>query len=194
MKKEYYLFLGYYMNLKIYYCTKNENLYADMEPNTSQMPLTAFAGVNTIIYVIGRNLRRNGSLPSIGFLNESLFSIGFLIRLFVITGIVLGIFFSKYIDKKNHEHFSKMKVFCIPDVKQKNDLIEQAKRITGKYIGFEISMIILALAELIILEKEIDIILFIGYIILWFGITYLGLQCRIFKRRKAIRSMREKGK
>lgn len=184
MKKEYYLYLGYYMNLKIYYCTKNENLYADMEPNTFKMPLTAFAGINTIIYVIGRNLRRNGSLPSIGFP----------IRLFVIIGIVLGIFFSKYIDKKNREHFSKMEVFCIPDVKQKNDLIKQAKRITGKYIGFEIFMIIVALAELIILEKEKDIILFIVYIIMWFGITYFGLQCRIFKRRKAIRSIREKGK
>lgn len=184
MKKEYYLYLGYYMNLKIYYCTKNENLYADMESNTFKMPLTAFAGVNIIIYVIGRNLR----------LNESLFSIGFLIRLFVITGIVLGIFFSKYIDKKNHEHFSKMEVFYISDVKQKNDLIKQAKRITGTYIGFEIFMIILGLAELFILEKEIDIILLIGYIILWFAITYLGLQCRIFKRRKAIQSIREKGK
>ena len=183
MKKEYYLYLGYYMNLKIYYCTKNENLYADMEPNTFKMPLTAFAGVSTIIYVIGRNLR----------LNESLFSIGFLIRLFVITGIVLGIFFSKYIDKKNHEHFSKMEVFYISDVKQKNDLIKQAKRITGTYIGFEIFMIILGLAELFILVKVIDIILFVGYILLWSAITYLGLQGRIFKRRKAIRSIREKG-
>ena len=78
------------------------------------MPLTVFVGVNTIIYVIGRSLR----------LNESLFSISFLIRLFVIVGIVMGIIFSKYIDKKNHGHFSKMEVFRVSDVKQKNDLIK----------------------------------------------------------------------
>ena len=53
-------------------------------------------------------------------------------------------------------------------------------------------MIILGLAELFILEKEIDILLLLGYMILWFGITYIGLQYRIFKRRKAIRSVRKR--
>lgn len=55
-KKEHYVYLGYYMNLKIFYNTKDQNIYPDVNPDASAIPVTIFAGMTCIFYAMGRCL------------------------------------------------------------------------------------------------------------------------------------------
>lgn len=41
-KKEHYVYLGYYMNLKIFYNTKDQNIYPDVNSDASAIPVTLF--------------------------------------------------------------------------------------------------------------------------------------------------------
>ena len=57
-KRPCYLYVDYYMNLRMFYCPENGNIYAaDTYQKKSSIPLSMFAFTSVMLYVIGRNLR-----------------------------------------------------------------------------------------------------------------------------------------
>ena len=112
IKRKHYLYLGYYMNLKMFYCVENKNTYAAdtyQKPSVLTLPLLTFFAV--MLYVIGRNLR----------LDEITFPVAPIIIFSIVFGTVMGAAFSLYIDKKNNEYFAAKEVFNITK-KNKKDL------------------------------------------------------------------------
>ena len=80
-KRPCYLYVGYYMNLRMFYCPENGNIYAaDTYQKKSSIPLSVFAFISVVLYVIGRNLR----------LEEITFSITPIIVVSIILGIMMG--------------------------------------------------------------------------------------------------------
>ena len=79
------------MNLRIFYCTKDRNIYADTNPKSANTSLLLFAFISIMFYVMGRKIR----------LNVIQFSLTPVICVSILIGIVLGVVFSFYTDKKN---------------------------------------------------------------------------------------------
>ena len=101
IKRKHYLYLGYYMNLKMFYCVENKNTYAAdtyQKPSVLTLPLLTFFAV--MLYVIGRNLR----------LDEITFPVAPIIIFSIVFGTVMGAAFSLYIDKKNNEYFAAKQI------------------------------------------------------------------------------------
>ena len=81
IKRKHYLYLGYYMNLKMFYCVENKNTYAAdtyQKPSVLTLPLLTFFAV--MLYVIGRNLR----------LDEITFPVAPIIIFSIVFGTVMG--------------------------------------------------------------------------------------------------------
>lgn len=181
MKRPYYLYLGYYMNLKMFYCTENGNIYAaDTYQKKSPILLSVFTFISVMFYVIGRSLR----------LDEVTFSITPIILFSIILGIILGVLFSLYTDKKNQEYFLTKDAFKLSK-EERIQLSKQARRITWLYSGFRIFLFLLALIEPFLFWEVKDIILLVGYFVIWFALAFCMLQFRIHKRRKMIRSLKK---
>lgn len=97
-KRKHYLYLGYYMNLKMFYCVEDKNTYAaDTCQKQSVLTLPLFTFFAVIFYVIGRNLR----------LDEITFPVAPVIIFSIAFGTVMGAAFSLYTDKKNNEYFAE---------------------------------------------------------------------------------------
>ena len=126
-KKSYYLYLGYYMNLRVFYCTKNGNIYAaDTNKFQSKRHTSILVFLFTMLYVIGRNLR----------IEEIPFSIIPIIYVSVVAGIILGAMFSAYVDRTNREYFARKEALKVSK-DEKKKLIKQAKKITWIYLVFQ---------------------------------------------------------
>lgn len=178
-KRTYYLYLGYYMNLNAFYCTQNGNIYvANTNRIQSKEYQLIFVFLCTMLYVIGRNLQ----------IEEIPFSIAPIIGASIVLGIILGVIFSCYIDRKNQEYFAKKEALKVSE-EQKKKLIKQAKKITWIYTGFQIFVILLAVIEPILILEVKDLIMLGLYFIMWFTVSYCILQLRIFKRWKMIRDL-----
>lgn len=180
IKRKHYLYLGYYMNLKMFYCVENKNTYAAdtyQKPSVLTLPLFTFFAV--MLYVIGRNLR----------LDEITFPVAPIIIFSIVFGTVMGAVFSLYIDKKNNEYFAAKEVFNITKKEQKG-LVKQARKITWIYSGFRILLILLAVIEPFLFMEVKDLILLAGYFVIWFALAYSVLQFRVQERRKMVKSLK----
>lgn len=180
MLEEYYLYLGYYKNLKIYFCTKDENLYADTDPKAGTVSTSVFAGISCGSYALLKHLRLH-----IDFLSSNL-----ILLFLAIIGAVIGIVYSRYVNKKNHEHFQNLGVFYISDFQYQTQLIKQAKKNTKIQLGFEIFLIVLVVMLTIILRGQVLVVSLLGYMLLWFSIIFLGLQFRLPKRWQVVRKLK----
>lgn len=181
MKKTYYLYVGYYMNLKVFYCTENGKLYAADTPQTnSRISLSLFSLTCVVLYVVGRKMR----------LNEINFSIMPYIVLSIVLGIMLGVLFSLYTDKKNKEYFLNKSPLKISGKDYWKDLLKQSRKITFLYAIFRIFLILLALIEPFLFMEVKDIILLVGYFIIWFALVWSMSQFRIRKRKKMQRILK----
>lgn len=180
IKRKHYLYLGYYMNLKMFYCVENKNTYAAdtyQKPSVLTLPLFTFFAV--MLYVIGRNLR----------LDEITFSVAPIIIFSIAFGTVMGVAFSLYTDKKNYEYFAAKEAFNITKKEQKG-LAKQARRITWIYSGFRMLLILLAVIEPFLFMEVKDLILLAGYFVIWFALAYGVLQFRVYERRKMIKNLK----
>ena len=173
-KRPCYLYIGYYMNLRMFYCPENGNIYAaDTYQKKSSIPLSVFAFISVVLYVIGRNMR----------LEEITFSITPIIVWSIILGIMMGVFFSRYTDKKNQEYFEKKETFKLSKEEQKK-LHKQARKITWLYSGVRIFLVFLAIIEPLLFTEVKDMVLMSTYFVIWLALTFCILQFRIHKRRK----------
>lgn len=175
MKRTYYLYVGYYMNLKVFYCTENGKFYAaDTAQTNSLIPSSIFSFTCIVLYVMGRKMR----------LDEITFSIKPYIVLSIVLGIVLGVLFSLYTDKKNKEYFLIKNPIKISDKDYWKELLKESRKITFLYSVIRVFLILLALIEPFLFVEVKDIILLIGYFIIWFALVWSILQFRIRERKK----------
>ena len=173
-KRPCYLYVGYYMNLRMFYCPENGNIYAaDTYQKKSSIPLSVFAFISVVLYVIGRNMR----------LEEITFSITPIIAWSIILGIMIAVFFSRYTDKKNREYFENKEAFKLSKEERK-ELHKQARKITWLYSGSRIFLAFLAIIEPLLIVEVKDIVLLAGYCVIWFALAFCILQFRTHKRRK----------
>ena len=179
-KRKHYLYLGYYMNLKMFYCVEDRNTYAaDTYKKQAALALPLFTFFAVMFYVIGRNLR----------LDEITFSVAPIIIFSIAFGTVMGVAFSLYTDKKNYEYFAAKEAFNITKKEQKG-LVKQARRITWIYSGFRMLLILLAVIEPFLFMEVKDLILLAGYFVIWFALAYGVLQFRVYERRKMIKNLK----
>lgn len=180
IKRKHYLYLGYYMNLKMFYCVEDKNTYAaDTYTKQSAMTLPVFTFFTVMFYVIGRNLR----------LDEITFPVAPAIIFSIAFGTVMGAAFSLYADKKNDEYFVAKEAFKITKEEQKG-LAKQARKITWIYSGFRILLILLAVIEPFLFMEVKDLVLLAGYFVIWFDLAYSVLQFRVQERRKMIKNLK----
>lgn len=180
IKRKHYLYLGYYINLKMFYCVEDKNTYAaDTYKKQSALTLPLFTFFAVMFYVIGRNLR----------LDEITFSVAPIIVFSIAFGTVMGAAFSLYIDKKNDEYFAAKEAFKITKEEEKG-LVKQARKITWIYSGFRILLILLAVIEPFLFMEVKDLVLLAGYFVIWFALAYSVLQFRVHERRKMIKNLK----
>ena len=154
-------------------CPENGNIYAaDTYQKKSSIPLSVFAFISVMLYVIGRNLR----------LEEITFSITPIIVWSIILGIMMGVFFSWYTDKKNRKYFENKEAFKLSK-EEKKELHKQARKITWLYSGSRIFLLFLAIIEPLLFAEVKDIVLLATYFVIWLALAFCILQFRVHKRR-----------
>ena len=180
IKRKHYLYLGYYMNLKMFYCVEDKNTYAvDTCQKQSVLTLPLFTFFAVMFYVIGRNLR----------LDEITFPVAPVIIFSIAFGTVMGAAFSLYTDKKNNEYFVAKEASTLTK-EEKKGLVKQARKITWIYSVFRMLLILLAVIEPFLLMEVKDMVLLAGYFVIWFALAYSVLQFRVQERRKMVKSLK----
>lgn len=115
-------------------------------------------------------------------LEEITFSITPIIVWSIILGIMMGVFFSRYTDKKKREYFENKEAFKLSK-EEKKELHKQARKITWLYSGSRIFLLFLAIIEPLLFAEVKDIVLLATYFVIWFALAFCILQFRVHKRR-----------
>lgn len=184
MGKAYYLYLGYYMNLKVFYCTKDGNVYAmDTLKKGDTVPLYLFAGISVVFYATGKGMRLDVAISVLPIIIIS-----------IILGSILGLAYSLYTDRQNQKYFSLKEPIKIKGKDYWKTLLKDAVQITWSYRVFRFVLILLALVEPFIYLGNKDMILLVGYFVIWFALVISMMQFRIHKRKRIIRILKKEFK